>query len=61
VKHTLATLEFEDVEGMELDGFGPQNVLDGLLLEEVSLAAGPRSRSRCQRATAWAGGSAAET
>jgi hypothetical protein len=33
-------LEFEGVEALELDGFGPQNVLDDLLLEEVNLAAG---------------------
>ncbi|MBJ7330664.1 MAG: hypothetical protein JHC95_12265 [Solirubrobacteraceae bacterium] len=40
VKHTLVTLEFEDVEAAGLDGFGPQNVLDGLTLEEVTVAAG---------------------
>jgi hypothetical protein len=40
VKHTLVTLEFEDVEAAEFEGFGPQNVLDGLILEEVTLAAG---------------------
>jgi hypothetical protein len=38
--HTLVTLEFEEVEMVELDGFGPQNVLDDLVLEEVDFAAG---------------------
>ena len=40
VKHTLVTLEFEDVEALELEGFGPQNVLDDLVLADVQLAAG---------------------
>lgn len=40
VNHTLVTLEFEDVEALELEGFGPQNVLDDLVLEPVHLAAG---------------------
>jgi hypothetical protein len=40
VRHTLVKLEFEDVEAVELDGFGPQNVLDDLGLKEVTLAAG---------------------
>jgi hypothetical protein len=40
VNHTLVTLMFEQVEALELDGFGPQNVLDDLALEEVHLAAG---------------------
>ena len=40
VNHTLATLEFEEVEALEIDGFGPQNVLDDLLLDEVHEAAG---------------------
>jgi Immunity protein 50 len=39
-KHTVVTLEFEEVEAVELDGFGPQNVLDELVLEDVHLAAG---------------------
>ncbi len=34
------TLEFEDVQSLELQGFGPQNVLDDLVLEAVHLAAG---------------------
>jgi hypothetical protein len=37
VKHTLVSLEFEEVESLELDGFGPQNVLDDLVLEEVEV------------------------
>jgi hypothetical protein len=40
VNDTLVTLEFEAVEAVELDGFGPQNVLDDLVLEEVDHAAG---------------------
>ncbi len=40
VKHTLVTLKFEEVEALEIDSFGPQNVLDGLVLEDVELAAG---------------------
>lgn len=40
VSHTLVTLEFEEVEALEMDGFGPQNVLDDLVLEDVNLAAG---------------------
>lgn len=40
VKHALVTLEFEDVEALDLEGFGPQNVLDDLVLEPVHLAAG---------------------
>jgi hypothetical protein len=40
VKHTLVTLEFDEVEALEMDGFGPQNVLDDLAIEEVHLAAG---------------------
>ena len=40
VNHTLVTLEFGEVEALELDGFGPQNVLDDLVLEDVHLAAG---------------------
>jgi Immunity protein 50 len=38
--HTLVTFEFDEVEALELDGFGPQNVLDDLVLEDVHLAAG---------------------
>ncbi|MCW2984726.1 MAG: hypothetical protein JWR63_2296 [Conexibacter sp.] len=40
VNHTVVTLGFEEVEAIELEGFGPQNVLDELVLEEVRLAAG---------------------
>lgn len=34
VKHTLITLRFDGIEAVELDGFGPQNVLDDLLIED---------------------------
>jgi immunity protein 50 of polymorphic toxin system len=34
VNHTLATFEFVGVENVELDDFGPQNVLDGLVIEK---------------------------
>lgn len=40
VNHTLAALGFEEVEALEIDGFGPQNVLDDLLLDEIHEAAG---------------------
>lgn len=40
VNHSLVTLGFEEIEELEMDGFGPQNVLDDLLLEEVHQAAG---------------------
>lgn len=40
LNHSLVTLEFDEIEAVELDGFGPQNVLDDLVLEEVNLAAG---------------------
>ena len=33
--HTLVTLRFEGVEAVELDGFGPQNVLDDLVIEDL--------------------------
>ena len=33
VLHTLVTLRFEGIEAVELDGFGPQNILDDLILE----------------------------
>lgn len=42
--HTLVTLEFEEVEDVKLEGFGPQNVLDDLLLETVGLASGRQVR-----------------
>jgi hypothetical protein len=38
VKHTLATLEFERVESLRLDGFGPQNVLFDLEMKDVQTA-----------------------
>jgi hypothetical protein len=34
-RHTLVTVRFEGVEAVELDGFGPQNVLDDLLIEDL--------------------------
>jgi hypothetical protein len=40
VNHTLVSLEFDDVDSLSLEGFGPQNVLDDLVLEEISAAAG---------------------
>jgi hypothetical protein len=38
--HTMVTLEFDEVESIELEGFGPQNVLDGLGIAEFHGAAG---------------------
>jgi hypothetical protein len=35
VRHTLATLRFEGAEAIELEGFGPQNVLDDLVFEDL--------------------------
>jgi len=35
VLHTLATLEFAGIEDVDLDGFGPQNVLDELVLRNL--------------------------
>lgn len=40
VGHTLVTIEFVDIEAVELDGFGPQNVLDDLVMEDADTAAG---------------------
>ena len=34
VNHSVVTFEFARVEDVELDGFGPQNVLDDLVIEE---------------------------
>lgn len=34
-RHTLATFRFEGVEQIDLKDFGPQNVLDELILEEL--------------------------
>jgi Immunity protein 50 len=42
VKHTLVKLEFDGVEALEMDGFGPQNVLDDLVLEDVESPGGRR-------------------
>jgi hypothetical protein len=41
VLHTLVTLRFEGIEAVELDGFGPQNVLDDLILEYLPQPAAP--------------------
>lgn len=35
VRHTLATLRFEGAEQIALDGFGPQNALADLVLEDL--------------------------
>ena len=42
VLHTVVTLRFEEVEEIELDGFGPQNVLDGLVLTDLGERLGVR-------------------
>jgi hypothetical protein len=39
--HSFVTLEFAGIEGLELDGFGPQNVLFDLVLRD----AGPNAPS----------------
>jgi hypothetical protein len=53
--HTLATLEFEEIEEVELDGFGPQNVLFDLVLEEVRLAAGRQIQVELQSSNGLGG------
>jgi hypothetical protein len=40
VDHTLVTFEFEGVEAVELDRFGPQNVLDDLVMEDINVGGG---------------------
>lgn len=35
ILHTLATLRFAGVENLRLDGFGPQNVLDELIIRDL--------------------------
>ena len=35
VRHTLTTLRFVGAEAIELEGFGPQNVLDDLVFEDL--------------------------
>ncbi|MGZ6564561.1 MAG: Imm50 family immunity protein [Solirubrobacteraceae bacterium] len=35
IRHMLATLRFEGAEAIVLDGFGPQNVLDDLVIEDI--------------------------
>jgi hypothetical protein len=44
-RHTLATLRFEGVEVVMFDGFGPQNVLDELMIEDVGSAAPGAART----------------
>jgi len=39
-QHTLATIRFEDTGEVEIEAFGPQNVLDDLLIEAAD---SPRS------------------
>jgi hypothetical protein len=39
IRHTLATLRFEGAEAVVLDGFGPQNVLDDLVIEDLGTSA----------------------
>jgi hypothetical protein len=39
VLHTLVTLEFAGVEDLHLDGFGPQNVLDELVIRDLGPSA----------------------
>jgi len=45
-RHTLATLRFEGVEAVELDGFGPQNVLWDLEIEDLGNGAPDSARLR---------------
>jgi Immunity protein 50 len=56
LNHTLVTLEFEEVEALELDGFGHQNVLFDLKLEEVNLAAGRQIEVELSSSHGLAGG-----
>jgi hypothetical protein len=44
VCHTIATLEFTGVENVELDGFGPQNVLEELVLRDLGQQAPTAAR-----------------
>jgi hypothetical protein len=39
VLHTLVALEFAGVEDLRLDGFGPQNVLDELVMRDLGASA----------------------
>jgi hypothetical protein len=39
VSHSLVTMRFDGVEAVELDGFGPQNVLDHLVVKDLGPAA----------------------
>jgi hypothetical protein len=55
VNHTVVTLRFEDIEALELDGFGPQNVLFDLVLEDVGLAAGRQVQVRLPSSNGLAG------
>jgi len=44
ILHTLTTLRFDGVEDVELDGFGPQNVLFDLRIEDLGNRAPGRAR-----------------
>jgi hypothetical protein len=44
VLHTAVTLEFVGVENVELDGFGPQNVLFDLVLKDLDVGASSAAR-----------------
>jgi hypothetical protein len=39
VLHTLVTLRFAGIETLRLDGFGPQNVLDELIMRDLGKSA----------------------
>jgi hypothetical protein len=54
--HTLVTFEFEHVEHVELEGFAPQNVLDGLHLERVDFGSGARFQVKLIANTGLQGG-----
>jgi hypothetical protein len=41
------TLGFEEVEALEMEGFGAQNVLDDLVSKRYISSRGGRFRSRC--------------
>jgi hypothetical protein len=45
-RHTLATLRFEGAEAVILDGFGPQNVLDELVIEDIGNGSAGAARMR---------------
>lgn len=43
-KLSRTTFLFEGVGEVKLDGFGPQNVLDELVIDQASTIHGPRAR-----------------